>query len=187
MKLMAFFLRGRGECSRSFGGVHSPGTLWLCGICGPLKKNTTVSTCLTVYGVGTLLEKPSVSHSDLDIASRDCLDRWYSCTSTPYGSSCNESSITSQAHVSGDVKVINEDVLFASNMMIKAKNYPLERIWINHAACEIAFQPSHPDTGALSHSRRPNFHLELYLRDVTRGMRSLWKLLLSCFRRVSSS
>ena len=43
--------------------------------------------------------------------------------------------------------------------------------WITRVACEIAFLPLHPDTGALSHSRG-NSHLELDLRDVTDGLRS---------------
>ena len=39
-------------------------------------------------------------------------------------------------------------------MMIKAKNTIMkERIWIKRVASEIVFQPLHPDTGALLHSR----------------------------------
>ena len=33
--------------------------------------------------------------------------------------------------------------------------HPIERIWIIRVASEIAFRPSHPDTGALLHWRSP--------------------------------
>ena len=57
-----------------------------------------------------------------------------------------------------DVKVTDEDVLIASNMMINAKNTLMkERIWINRVASETVFQPLHPVSGSLLHSRGAQF------------------------------
>ena len=49
-----------------------------------------------------------------------------------------------------------------------------ERTWTNRVACEIVFQPLHPDASALVHEtvlEEPKLHFELYQRDVTDGMR----------------
>ena len=63
-----------------------------------------------------------------------------------------------------DVKVIDEDVLMASNMMINAKNtFVKERIWIDRVALCCTCE-------------EPNLHLDFCLRDVTDGMRSPRKL-----------
>ena len=73
-----------------------------------------------------------------------------------------------------DVNVTDEDGFLS---MIKAKNTLMkERIWINPLASETFFQPLHPDTGALLHSRSPILHLDFYLRDLTGGIRSSWNL-----------
>ena len=57
-------------------------------------------------------------------------------------------------------------------------------IWINRVASKIVFQPLVPDTGAPLHEKfvfavrqEFNVHFEFYLRNVTGGMRTLWKLL----------
>ena len=54
-----------------------------------------------------------------------------------------------------------------------------KRIWISRVASEIVFQPTYSDTGAPLHEgrvltvrRKPNLHPELFLRDVTGGMRT---------------
>ena len=71
---------------------------------------------------------------------------------------------------------------------------PVIGLFLHRAATEIVFQPLHPDTGARRHKgrviavrERPKFHPELYLRDLTDGMRSPGKFLVdvhtfSCFR-----
>ena len=57
-----------------------------------------------------------------------------------------------------DVKVTDEDGFLAGNMTIKAKNTNVKgRIWINLVASEFVFQPLHPDTSALLHSRGAQF------------------------------
>ena len=68
-----------------------------------------------------------------------------------------------------DVKVTDENVLLASNTMIKAENTLLRENWIIRAASEIVFQPLHLELA-------PNLRVEFCLRDVADGMRSPWKL-----------
>ena len=53
-------------------------------------------------------------------------------------------------------------------------------VWINRVASKIVFQPLEPDTGAPLHQERviavrqeSNVHFEVYLRNVTGGMRTL--------------
>ena len=55
--------------------------------------------------------------------------------------------------------------------------------WIHRVASKIVFQPLVPDTGALLHEQfvcavrqEFNVHYEFYLRNVTGGMRTPWKL-----------
>ena len=54
----------------------------------------------------------------------------------------------------------------------QSEEHPRERIWIIRVASEIAFQPSRPTLALCRTREEPNLHLELYLRDVTYGMRS---------------
>ena len=73
-----------------------------------------------------------------------------------------------------DVKVIDEGGFLAGNMM--KSTITKERIWINRAASELCFC-LYIRTLALCCTREePNLHLEFCLRDVTDGMRSLWKV-----------
>ena len=70
------------------------------------------------------------------------------------------------------------------SMAIKAINtIKKDRKWINRVASETVLQALHPDTGKQLHDERvtavreePDFHREVYLRDVTYGMPSPWKL-----------
>ena len=57
-----------------------------------------------------------------------------------------------------------------------------EQLWPNRVANAIVLQPLHPLTGASLHDEHatavlvePALHLELSQRDVTAGMRTLWK------------
>ena len=73
-------------------------------------------------------------------------------------------------------QVSDEDAYLSCSTTIKANSKIVkERIW-------IAFQPSHPDTGALlfeecvvAMREEPNLHRKFYQRDVTDGIRSPWK------------
>ena len=58
------------------------------------------------------------------------------------------------------------------------------QFWINRVACKIVFQPLVPDIGAPLHEehviavrQESIVDFEFYLRNVTGGMRTPWKLL----------
>ena len=70
-----------------------------------------------------------------------------------------------------DVKVIDEDVLMASNLMINAKNTLMkERIWIIRSfvwPAKLYFSLCIRSLALCCTREEPNLHLEFCLRDVT--------------------